>query len=255
MRILVAVKHVAVLGDEYEFTEDARDIRPEYLEYALNEWDDAALEEALLSVERLGGGEVVAVTVGPEDAESTLRKVLAKGADRAVRVWDERLLGADPVTVARALAGVAVQETPELIVAGAQSADHAHGATGTALARILDLPHAAVAVEVDWDGKANLKLVRELEGGMRHSFELPSPAVVTVQTGLNTPRYATMRMIKQAKKKPLVVLDGAPVLDGGASYAVRRMYTPQRSKAEMLEGNAQEVAAAIAEIIREKRGD
>ncbi|MFQ5775898.1 MAG: heterodisulfide reductase-related iron-sulfur binding cluster [Kiloniellaceae bacterium] len=255
VRILVAVKHVAVLGDEYDFTEDGRDIRPEFLEYALNEWDDAALEEALLTVERLGGGEVVAVTVGPEDAESTLRKVLAKGADRAVRVWDDRLLGADPVTVARAIAGVAVQEDPNLILAGVQSGDHAHGATGTALARILGLPHAAVVVEIDWDGKADLKLVRELEGGMRHSFELPGPAVVTVQTGINTPRYATMRMIKQAKKKPLAVLDGAPVLDGGGGYVVRRMYLPERSKAEMLEGSAEEVAAMIADIIRERRGD
>jgi electron transfer flavoprotein alpha/beta subunit len=255
VRILVAVKHVAVLGDEYAFTADGRDVQPDYLECALNEWDDAALEEALLTVEKLGGGEVVAVAVGPEDAEVSLRKVLAKGADRAVRVWDEGLIGADPVTVARALAGVAVQEEPDLILAGVQSSDHAHGATGTALARILGLPHTAVVVEMNWDGASALKVTREMEGGVRHRFEVPGPAVVTIQTGANTPRYATMRMIKQAKKKPLAVLDGAPVFDGSGGYVVRRMYTPVQTKAQMLDGSVDEIAAAIAGLIRDKRGD
>jgi electron transfer flavoprotein alpha/beta subunit len=229
-------------------------VQPEYLEYLLNEWDDAALEEALLIVERLGGGEVVAVAVGPQDAEVSLRKALAKGAGRAVRVWDDALTGADPLSIARALAGVAVQEQPDLILTGVQSGDHAHGATGIALARILGLPHAAVVVELDWDGGPALEATRELEGGVRHRIEVPAPAVLTVQTGINTPRYATMRMIKLAKKKPLVVLDGAPVLDGSGGYVVRRMYTPVQTKAEMLGGSVEEIAAAIAGIIRDKRG-
>jgi Fe-S oxidoreductase/electron transfer flavoprotein alpha/beta subunit len=254
VRILVAVKHVAVLGDEYAFTEDGCDVRPDYLEHALNEWDDAALEEALLTAEKLGGGEVVAVAVGPEDAEDSLRRVLAKGADRAVRVWTDGLAGADPVTVARALAGVAAAEQPDLILTGVQSSDHAHGSTGIALARILGLPHAAVVVAMDWDGGAKLAVIRELEGGVLHSFEIPTPAVLTIQTGINTPRYATMRMIKQAKKKPLAALDGGPVIDGAGGYVVRRMYTPEQTKAQMLGGSADEVAAAIAEIVREKKG-
>ncbi len=255
LRILVAVKHAAVLGDEYVFTEDGRDVQPDCLEYVLNEWDDAAMEEALQTVEKLGGGEVVAVAVGPENAEVSLRKVLAKGADRAIRVWDDGLIGADPVTIARALAGVAIQEEPDLIFAGVQSSDHAHGSTGIALARILGLPHAAVVVEMGWDGGSALKVTREMEGGVRHSFEIPAPAVLTAQTGINTPRYATMRMIKQAKKKPLVVLDGAAVLDGSGGYTVRRMYKPEQTKAQMLDGSAEEIAATIAGIIREKRGD
>jgi electron transfer flavoprotein alpha/beta subunit len=137
---------------------------------------------------------------------------------------------------------------------GVQSSDHAHGATGTALARILGLPHAAVVVGLEWDGAERLRVTRELEGGVRHSFALAAPAVLTIQTGANVPRYATMRMIKQAKKKPLVVLDGAPLLDDGGGYLVRRAYTPVQSKAEMLEGSADEIAAFIAKIIREQRG-
>ena len=108
-------------------------------------------------------------------------------------------------------------------------------------------------IYVEWDGSSKLVVTRELEGGVRHRFELPSPAVLTIQTGINTPRYATMRMIKQAKDKPLVVVDGSSLAGTPAGYVVRRMYTPPKSRAEMLEGSAEEVAAAIAKIIREKR--
>jgi len=255
LRIMVTIKHAAKLGDEYEFTADGRDIVGDYLDHDLNEWDDAALEQALLLTEALGGGEVVAVTVGPEEAEKSLRKVLAKGADRAVRVWDDRLGGADPVTIARALAGIARIETPDLILSGTQSADHAHGSTGTALARILGLPHGSVIAAVEWDGKGEMTVTRELEGGTRHVLSMPAPAVLAIQTGTNVPRYATMRMIKQARGKPLEVVDGAALVDGGGGCRVRRMYTPVQEKAKMLEGTAEEVAAQIAAIIREKKGE
>ena len=255
-RILVAVKHVGELGDEFSIAEDGLSIADEHFEYALNEWDDAALEEALLLSEKIGGGEVVAVTIGPEQAEDTLRKVLAKGAHRAVRVWDDSLAAADPVTVARALAGVALQEEADLILAGVQSGDLAQGATGTALARILGLPHAAVVLETEWDGGARLTATRELEGGVRHRFELPAPALLTMQTGGNRPRYATMRMIKQAKQKTIAVLDGADVGLDQAGARLRRLSVPVKSgQAEMLEGGAAEVAKAIADIVRKKRGE
>ncbi|MGE0054843.1 MAG: heterodisulfide reductase-related iron-sulfur binding cluster [Hyphomicrobium sp.] len=253
-RILVTIKHVAKLGDEYGFTDDGRDVRREFMEFSLNEWDDAALEEALRCIEKLGAGEVVAVTVGDADADASLFKVLAKGAHRAVRIWDESLANADPITIARAIAGVAAAESPDLIFSGVQSADQAHGATGTALARILGLPHAAVVVGFDWDGKGPLQLARELEGGLRHTFDLQAPAVVAIQTGINTPRFATMKMVKQAKQKPLVVVDGKNVQDGSAGYQVRRMYIPEQSKAEMLSGTPAEVAKFIATLIREKKG-
>lgn len=255
LRLLVTVKHTAKLGDEYQFTADGRDVVGDYLDHDLNEWDDAALEQALLLAEAIGGAEVVAVTIGPEEAEKSLRKVLAKGADRAVRVWDDRLAGADPVTIARALAGIARIEAPDLILCGTQSSDHAHGSTGTALARILGLPHGSVIASVEWDGTGDMTVTRELEGGTRHVLMMPAPAVLAIQTGTNVPRYATMRMIKQAKKKPLEVIDGAPVVDGGGGYRVRRMYTPVQEKAKMLEGTADEVAQQIVAIIREKKGE
>lgn len=254
LRILVTVKHVAKLGDEYGFTEDGRDVRRQFMEFSLNEWDDAALEEALLCVEKLGAGEVVAVCVGDEDANASLLKALAKGAHRAVRIWDASLSNADPITIARAIAGIAQAENPDLIFSGVQSGDQAHGATGTALARILGLPHAAVVVGFEWDGQGSLKLTRELEGGLRHNFELKAPAVVAIQTGINTPRFATMKMVKQAKQKPLVVVDGSGAADGSGGYLVRRMYIPEQTKAEMLSGTPNEVAKFIANLIRERKG-
>ena len=254
-RILVAVKHVGELGDDFAIAEDGLSIADEHFEYALNEWDDAALEQALLLSEQIGG-EVVAVTIGPEAAEATLRKVLAKGAQRAVRVWDDSLAGADPITVARALAGVARREEADLILTGVQSSDLAQGATGTALARVLGLPHAAVVLDAQWDGGATLTATRELEGGMRHRFELPAPALLTIQTGGHTPRYATMRMIKQAKQKTIAVLDGGAVGLDQAGATLRRLSTPVKTgQAEMLPGSAAEVAKAIADIVRKKRGD
>jgi len=255
-RILVAVKHVGELGDGFTISEDGLSIAAEHFEFSLNEWDDAALEQALLLSEKIGSSEVVAVTIGPEEAEETLRKVLAKGAHRAVRVWDDSLAAADPVTIARALAGVAKREEADLILTGVQSSDLAQGATGSATARILGLPHAAVVLEAEWDGGATLTATREIEGGMRQRFQLPAPALLTIQTGGHTPRYATMRMIKQAKKKTIDVLDGSAVGLDQAGAQLRQLSMPVKSgQAEMLGGDAAEVARAIVEIISKKRRD
>ena len=255
-RLLVAVKRVGTLGADFAIDAGARAIADAHFEYELNEWDDAALEAALLLTERLGTGEVVAVTVGPAGADDVLRRALAKGAHRAVRVWDESLRDADPLTVARALAGVAVREEPDAILTGAQSADLAQGATGSALARILGLPHAAVVLDVDWDGDGEMTVTREIEGGTRQRIALPAPALLTIQTGGNTPRYATMRMIKQARKKPIALVDGATVGLDQAGAVVRRVYEPPKTgRAAMIEGDAAAVARAIAGIVREKRGE
>ena len=255
-RVLVAVKRVGELNPEFAIDEDANTIADEHFEHELNEWDEAALEEALLLTEGLGAGEVVAVTIGPKDAEDTLRRALAKGAHRGVRVWDESLRDADPVTIARVLAGVAAQESPDIVLTGAQSADLGHGATGSALARILGMPHAAVVLGIEWDGSDAMTVTRELEGGMRQQLALPVPALLTVQTGGSTPRYATMRMIKQARKKPIAVVDGADVGLDQAGAVIRRLYEPPKSgRAAMIKGDAAAVAKAIAEIVRDKRGE
>jgi len=258
-RIVVAVKHVGRILDTFDIADYEDDVRGEYLEGEFNEFDDNALEAALRLGEKLGvegerGAEIVVVCVGPDEAEVTLRKALAKGADRGVRVWDDGLIGADPIAIARLLAGACQHEMPDIVFAGVQSSDKTNGATGTALARILDLPSASVVVDVDWDGGERMILTRELEGGVLEKFEFPSKSILTIQTGAFEPRYATMRMIKQAKKKPIAIIDSSGQSNEQAGYVISRMFKPPVQKAEMLEGDMTTIANKIKEIIKVKVG-
>ena len=151
MKIVVPVKEVAVLDEEFDLLEDRPGVDPDAIEWELNEWDDFSLEEALQLREAEGEGEVVVVSVGDEEAEEGLRACLAKGADRALRIWDDALEGADPLTVARVLAAVVERESPDLVLCGVQSSDAVQGATGVALAAHLGLPRVAVVKGLDYD--------------------------------------------------------------------------------------------------------
>jgi electron transfer flavoprotein beta subunit len=250
VKVVVCVKQVAVLGDEVEFTDDERDVDPDYLDFALNEWDSYATEEALRLVEAAGSGEVVVVSVGDDDGEDAMRRCLAMGADRGIRVDAEERL--DPVQAARALAEVVEGESPDLVFAGVQSSDSVQAATGGALAGLLGLPSVAVVTKIELgEGKATVH--RELEGGLVDVVEVDTPAVLTIQTGINEPRYATLRAIKQAEEKEIDVRDAGDL--GAAAYRVRKMFVPSKGEgAEMLDGGAAEIAQRITEIIQEKMG-
>ena len=248
LKVVVCVKQVAVLGDEVEFTEDERDVDPDYLDFALNEWDTYATEEALRLVETAGSGEVVVVSVGDEDAEDAMRRCLAMGADRGIRIEAEGRL--DPIQVARALAEVVQGESADLVFAGVQSSDSVQAATGVALAGLLDMPSVAVVTKIELgDGKATVN--RELEGGLVDVVEVDTPAVLTIQTGINEPRYATLRAIKQAEEKEIDVRQAGEL--GEPAAHVRKMFVPPKGEgAEMLNGGAAEVAQRIREIVQEK---
>ncbi|HEX5469673.1 MAG TPA: electron transfer flavoprotein subunit beta/FixA family protein [Gaiellaceae bacterium] len=248
MKVLVCVKQVAVLGDEVEFTDDERDVDPDYLDYALNEWDSYATEEALRLVDAAGEGEVVVVSVGDEDAEDAIRRCLAMGAERGIRVEAEGPL--DPIQVARALAEVVQAESPDLVFTGVQSSDSVQAATGSALAGLLDLPSVAVVTKVELgEGKATVH--RELEGGLVDVVEVDTPCLLTIQTGINEPRYATLRAIKQAEEKEIEAR--SPGETGEPGYRVRKMFVPPKGEgAEMLDGNPSEVAQRIKEIVQER---
>ena len=250
MKIVVCVKQVWALGDEVEFTDDERDVDPDYLEPALNEWDSYATEEALRIKERLGGegDEVVVVSAGDEDAEEAMRRCLAMGADRAVRV--EGLEERDPISVARALADAVRSESPDLVFCGVQSSDSVQAATGTALAEFLKLPRVAVVTKIDWSGSGPAVADRELEGGLVDVTEVDTPAVFTIQTGINEPRYATLRAIKQAEQKEIEVRQAA---GGEPAYRVRRTFVPPKGAgAEMLGKDPAEVARRIKELVEDK---
>ena len=250
MKVVVCVKQVGSLGDEVEFTDDERDVDPDYLDYALNEWDSYATEEALRLRDAAGDGEVVAVTVGDEDAEDAMRRALAMGADRGIRVWTDELAGADPVTIARALAEVVRAESPDLVLCGVQSSDAVQAATGTALAEVLDLPRVAVVTKLEL-GSGTATVHRELEGGLVDVVEVDMPAVLTIQTGINEPRYATLRAIKQAEEKEIEVREPGDV--GAPAARVRRMFVPPQGEgAQILDRDPAALAGRIKEIVEER---
>lgn len=264
MKILVPVKRVASLDDEFELRDDGRDVDPDFCEFDLNEFDEYALETAVLIKEAApeGAVEVVALTVGPEDADDVLRKALAKGADRAIRIDDEDLQDADRVAIARVIAKVAEREQPGLVLCGAQSSDFGHAQTGMSVAALLGWPRAAVVSRLEYaPGAAKAVVDRELEGGLVESLELETPAALTIQLGINKPRYASLRSIKQANAKPIetlapadIGLDESQIGEAGALSRVRRVYVPERGKSEMIEGAPAQQAARLLEIIKEVQG-
>jgi electron transfer flavoprotein beta subunit len=252
MKIVVCVKQVAMLGDEVEFTSDERGVDPDYFEFALNEWDSYATEEAVSIKEAAGDGEVVVVCVGDEESEDAMRRCIAMGADRGIRIEGEGIEVGDPITTARALAAVVERESPDLVLCGVQSSDAVQGATGTALAEILGLPRVAVVKKLDWDAGSRRAIVqRELEGGLVDVNEVETPAVLTIQTGINEPRYATLRAIKQAEQQEIEVVEPGDL--GTAAARVRRMFVPPKGEgAEMLGKDPAEVAGKIKQLIEEK---
>ena len=259
MKVLVTVKEVAEVDDEFEVT--GLDVDEGSLEYDLNEWDDYAVEEAVQIGESADDVEVVTVTVGPERAEETVRMALAKGADRAIRVWDDALADAGFLDIgakADLIAAVAEAEEPDLILSGVQAGDDSNGATGVAVAERLGFEWAAVVNDLELDAEAGTAAVhRELEGGIEELTDVELPAVLTIQTGINEPRYASLRGIRQAQRKPLEVrsLDelglGASVVESAVERTA--MYEPEsESDAVVWEGSADETAGELAALLREK---
>jgi electron transfer flavoprotein beta subunit len=261
VRILVAVKQVAKLAEDVIFDGPAR-VSAEAVSWGLNEWDRFSLEAAVRlaeGCEQSAGAEVIAVTVGDERAEQGLRACLAGGAHRAIRLWDAQLEDADPLAVATVLAAVAREQQPDLILCGAQSSDAAYAATGVALAGLLDLTRVAVVGAIERDGE-RLTAERELDGGALEVLRLSLPALLTIQTGINEPRHATLREIKQARGRPVATRGLAELgLDGDALRAAAgsrtlRLLAPETGGALMLAGAPSAIAERIAEIVNARVG-
>ncbi|MDL5363562.1 electron transfer flavoprotein subunit beta/FixA family protein [Halalkalicoccus sp. NIPERK01] len=253
MKVLVTVAEVGTVEDDFEIDGTAIDER--YLEYDLNEWDDYAVEEAVQLVEEGLADEVVTVTIGPERSEETIRMALAKGADRSVRVWDDSFDGLLDVGVkTELLRAVVAEEEPDLILTGVQTGDAMFGATGVSLASAVDLPWAAVVNDLEFDGET-AHVHRELEGGVEELTDVETPAVLTIQTGINEPRYASLRGIRQAQSKEIAVKTLTDLgIDGVESrLEMTEMYEPDvEGDATVFEGSAEETAVQLAGALREK---
>jgi electron transfer flavoprotein beta subunit len=246
MKIAVAIKQVPLRDSPLRIAASGLWIEEESLSWEINEPDAYALEEALQLREK-HGGEVIAVCAGPARASQTIREALAKGADRAIHVQADNLHQAGTLAVARLLGDALKGEAPDLVLTGLQSEDLGQGQTGVVLAELMGMPHSSIIMQVEVNG-GSIRVKRELEDGWFQHITMALPAVLTIQSGLNKLRYATLMGIKKAKTKEVKLIEAA-VPAGAAAF--EKLQAPRKAKqAQIFEGDPKEAAAALAEKLR-----
>lgn len=253
MKTFVCIKRVPDTSEaEVKIDASGKDVDSSKFSFDINDADNYAVEEAIL-IKEAKGGTVKVLSMGEQDADLMIRMALAKGGDSAIRVEDDRVNFMDPLKVAKVLAAAIKQEECDLVLTGCMASDDGQMAVGVALAEELGINHAAMVkkVEVE-DGK--VKAHRELEGGLSEVVEITLPAVLTIQTGINEPRYAPIRGVRAAQKKELKVLnlddlglDAGEVNEDSSLVELEKLYVPEvTSRAEIIEGEPEEKAEILA---------
>ncbi|MFC2122188.1 electron transfer flavoprotein subunit beta/FixA family protein [Bacteroidota bacterium] len=259
MNIIVCVKRVPdTTGADVKIAKGGHRIKEEGLVFDTNDWDKYAINEAVRLKEDYGG-EVTAIALGPEEVEDTLRRCFVTGCDEGIRLTDPAFEGSDATAVARTLHSVIKDKPFDLILTGAQAGDDGYGQVGPALARLLGIPHAILVTKVDIiDGKA--KVHRELEGGLEEVVELKLPALLTIQTGINEPRYVSIKAVIKMMQKEVKSLNldalgmkRAEVGKAGSKTRIDRLsLPPSTKKMEKLPSEPQSAAARLIEIIKDE---
>lgn len=249
MKIAVCIKQVPTREWQPRLTDDKRWVRDQDTSYEMNEPDAYALEEALRLREK-HGGEVVVCSAGPARVASVIREALARGADRALHVESDELAASDARVLADALAPAMAEEAFDLVLTGLQSDDQGHAQMGVVLAERLNIPHSTIIMEVQVDG-GTLRVKRELEGGWFQHVAMSLPALLTIQSGINQLRYATLKGIMAAKKKEIKKV----ALPAGLqpSLVVLGLALPTKSKqTQMIAGSPAEAAKELVRRLREE---
>ncbi len=253
MKIVVCLKQVPARDSVLRLNSAGTWIQETDLSFEVNEPDIYALEEGLRLKEK-HGGEVVICCLGPARAQQAIKEALSKGADRALHLDDPAFQGLDASGVARAMAAALRNEKPDLILTGLQSDDYGFAQTGVLMAELLGLPHSTIIMEIQVSGAA-LRVKRELEGGWFQWIDLPLPAVLTIQSGINKPRYATLKGIMAAKSKPLKKLTpadlGLSAQDLAPRQRITRVYVPSKAaQTEYLQGSPKDIATRLADKLK-----
>jgi electron transfer flavoprotein beta subunit len=257
MDIIVCIKRVPEVAEiDLQVDPSGKGIKTGDLVFAVNDWDNYAIEEAVRIKEK-HGGKVTAITIGPEESEDVLRRALALGADDAVMVTDPKTEGADAYATAKVLAA-AIKNIPyTIILTGALADDDAYAQVGASLAELLGIPHATLVTNMEI-GDKRVKIKRELEGGLEEALDIATPAVFTIQTGINEPRYVSIMGIRKVAKKEigkqdLGAIGLAPDQAGaaGSFIVVEKIFTPPVGEgAQMLQGSPDEVATKVTDIFQ-----
>jgi len=249
MKIAVCIKQVVTREWQLRVNDQKTWIRDQDASFELNEPDAYALEEALRLKEK-HGGEVLVCSAGPARATQVIREALARGADRAIHVEADSLATADANAVAAALAGALKEEAVDLVLTGLQSDDQGFGQVGVVLAEKLGMPHATIIMEVQ-KTDAGLKVKRELEGGWFQWVALPLPALLTIQSGINQLRYATLKGIMAAKKKE--IRKAGPLPAAQPALQILALYVPEKAKkTELLTGPPADAARQLVAKLRDE---
>jgi electron transfer flavoprotein beta subunit len=255
MDVIVCIKRVPEVAEvDLQVDPTGKGIKEGDLVFSLNDWDNYAVEEAVRIKEKQGG-KVTAIMVGPEESEDVLRRALALGADEAVRVTDPAIEGSDAYAIAKVLAAVIKDIPYDVILTGVQANDDGYAQVGATLAELLGVPHATLVTAMEINEK-RAKVHRELEGGMEEVLECALPALFTIQSGINEPRYVSIMGIRKVAQKEIKVLDlttaglsPGDVGAGGSMILIERIFpTPVGEGAEILTGSPDAVAAKVADI-------
>lgn len=249
MKIAVCIKQVVTRDWPLRIAESATWVRDHDASFEMNEPDAYALEEALRLKEK-HGGEVVVCAAGPARVSQVIREALARGADRAIHVQSDEVAFADANAVAGSVAASIRDEGFDIVLTGLQSDDQGFGQTGVILAERMGLPHATIIMEVEV-GDGRLRVKRELEGGWFQWVSMPTPALLTIQSGINQLRYATLKGIMAAKKKEVrtVTLEGLPM----PGHRILELYVPEKDKAtRFIEGSPANAARELVRLLREE---
>jgi len=250
MKIAVLIKQVPGSESTLPINNSQDWIDESPVTFVMNPPDNFALEEALLIKEKMGDGEVVVVSMGPSRVQKVIREGLAKGADRAIHLEEDGQIEVDPLLIAQRFTNVLKEENFDLILTGLQSDDTGMGQTGVLIGEMLGLPTATLAIETDvLDGQIRIK--RELESGWFQWVQMPLPASISIQSGLNTPRYPSLKGIMGAKKKEIREVPSSDLLSGEQAQSMDRIFVPTTSKnTEVIEGEADQAVERILEILR-----
>lgn len=245
MKIIVLMKQVASKDAILRINKEGTWIEEGDLSFEVSESDGYALEEALRVKEKLGG-EVIVCSMGPQRVKSVIKDALARGADRAIHVVGDNLTHLSPYAAAGALVEAIRNEQPNLIMTGLQSDDYGYAQTGVIVAQLMGMPHATIVIEVDAYAE-QLRVKRELESGWYQWYSMPTPALLTIQSGISQIRYATLKGIMAAKKKEIKeVTPPAEIVSRASHQQLKRVYLPQKTKQTQLLGNGDAKAGAVA---------
>ncbi len=251
MKILVCMKQVPSSEARIVVAGDGKAIDPTDVEMIVNPYDEYALEEALRIKEARGEGEgeVIVLSVGPEKVKEAIRSCLAMGADRGILVKDDAYLGGDGLGVARILADVIRTQEPDLVLCGKLSIDVENNCVGIAVAEFLGWPHVSLVNKLEWPEEKNAKATREIEGG-REVIEFGLPAVVTAEKGLNEPRYASLKGIMQAKRKPIEEVTPSVAMPAAGVEIVSMAPPPERGGGQKFEGEPEDVVPQVVTLLK-----